>query len=147
MQEQKLKELTDLKVIYFGSRYLTTQNWLSFSNSKLPEGVSLDDIQSWEEEKQLYLEHQKAFLDGIKTNYEKTIIDRLDAAAALQNKMTELLNEETTSKGAKEIAQTLQTIAKLQDEAMVILKVDAFRSNLYDKNKTSTTNLLNEYKV
>ena len=83
-------------------------------------------------------------MNGIKSTYEALIIDRLDAAAALQERISVMLGSVVESKDAVNIAKTMKTIAELQDEAMKLLKVDAYKNNLYEENKVSTENLLKE---
>ena len=144
MEEKLIQELIDLKMRYFGSRFFSIKNWVIFNEIRLPEGIKIDDIQDWAEEKQYYLAEQRVKIDGIKSAYESLIIDRLDAAAQLQYKIQEMLVGALESKDAANIAKTMKTIAELQDEAMRLLKVDGFRSNLYEQNKTSTEDLLKE---
>ncbi len=144
MEDNLIKDLIRLKARYFGSKFFSLKNWKMFNNITLPEGVTIEDIEGWAPEKQQYLAESKVSLDGIKSNYEIIIIDRLDAAAALQEKIMEMLIGVDDTRDAKDIAMTMAKIATLQDEAMTILKVDAYRSDLYEKNKTSTENLLKE---
>ena len=149
MNESLVKDLIEMKARYFGSNFISVKNWIMFAEVRLPEGMKASDIEGWAVEKQTYQAQAKVHLDGIKSSYETLIVDRLDAAAALQNKILSFLNEIDNSKDAKEIAMTMSKIAEMQDEAMKILKVDAYRSNLYEKNKTATENLLKDamYKI
>ena len=144
MEEKLIQELIDLKMRYFGSKFFSIKNWAVFNEIKLPEGMKLSDIEDWAEEKQSFLAEQKIHIDGIKSVYESLIVDRLDAAAQLQYRIEGMLAGALESKDAANIAKTMKTIAELQDEAMKLLKVDAFRSNLYQRNKVSTENLLKE---
>lgn len=144
MEQNLIDLLIQLKLRYFGSRFFSLKNWLIFNEIKLPEGIKMSDIEDWAQEKQLFLAEQKVYTDGIKATYESLILDRLDAAAALQERITSMLNSIVESKDAANIAKTMKTIAELQDEAFKLLKVDAYRSNLYELNKTSTENLLKE---
>jgi len=144
MDDKIVKNLIELKIRYFGSKFFSLKNWIMFNKIDLPEGMLVSDIEEWAAEKQTYLAQQKVSLDGIKSNYEQIIVDRLDAAAMLQENIMMMLGDVAEAKDAKEIAMSMHKIAQLQDEAMQILKVDAYRSNLYEKNKTSTENLLRE---
>lgn len=144
MDNDIVKDLIELKVRYFGSRFFSVKNWVMFAGIRLPVGVKADDLTDWEPEKQQYLAKSKVDLDGIKSHYEQIIVDRLDAAAALQENINMMLIGVDDTRDAKDIAITMTKIAQLQDEAMQILKVDAYRSNLYEMNKTSTENLLKE---
>ena len=144
MDENLVQVLLELKVRYFASSYFSIANWIMFNRIQLPDGLLQEDMQEWANEKQLYLAASKINLDGIKSNYEKTIIDRLDSAAALQEKIMIMLVNITESKDAKDIATSMTKIAQLQDEAMAILKVDAYRSEVYEKNKVATDLLLRE---
>jgi hypothetical protein len=144
MEDKLVQELIELQVRYFGSKFFSVKNWIMFNHIILPEGMVASDLDDWAPEKQLYLAQSKVDMDGIKSNYEAILVDRLDTAAALQEKIMDMLLFIEDSKEAKDIAQSMHKIAQLQDEAMIILKVDAYRSNLYEKNKTSTENLLKE---
>ena len=149
MNDDLVKKMIEMKYRYFGSNFISVKNWIMFSEIKLPEGMTAKDIEGWAVEKQAYQAASKVELDGIKSSYEAMIVDRLDAAAALQDKILRLLVNVENSKDAKDIALTMNKIAEMQDEAMRILKVDAYRSNLYEKNKTATENLLKDsmYKI
>lgn len=144
MNENIIKTLIQLKIRYFGSKFFSIKNWVALNSIELPEGVGIDDIAGWAEEKQLYLAKEKVELNGIKTAYEQMIIDRLDSAAAIQEKIMYSLSQIQDNKDLETITKTMEKVAKLQDEAMNILKVDAYRSNLYEMNKTSTEDLISE---
>ena len=144
MEQNLIDLLIQLKLRYFGSRFFSVKNWIIFNEIKLPAGITSNDIESWGEEKQFYLAEQHIKLNGIKSTYEALIIDRLDAAAALQERISVMLGSVVESKDAVNIAKTMKTIAELQDEAMKLLKVDAYKNNLYEENKVSTENLLKE---
>ena len=144
MEQNLIQELLELKMRYFGSKYFSLTNWIVFNGIKLPLGLKVEDIDGWAEEKQHYLAEQKLYINGIKSTYESMLIDRLDAAAALQERVSQMLSSIAESKDAANIAKTLKTISEIQDEAMKLLKVDAFRSDLYEKNKVSVDNLLLE---
>ena len=82
MDEKLVQVLLELKVRYFASSYFSIANWIMFNRIKLPDGLLQEDMQEWANEKQLYLAASKVNLDGIKSNYEQTIIDRLDSGEA-----------------------------------------------------------------
>lgn len=142
-----IDELIVLKKRYFGSPFFSLKNWKNFAEVEFPEGLTLEDIEGWTEEKQAYLSQSKVAMDGIQQAYEKLLIDRLDTASALQLKIISQLKEIEGSQDAQRISRALKTVAELQDEAMGLLKVDSFTSNLYDMNKASTDNLLKEKRV
>ena len=142
--ENFVDELIDLKMRYFGSQYFSIKNWIMFNQIKLPGSLKPEDIEDWANEKQYFLAEQKVQINNIKSAYEKMLIDRLDAASALQERINNLLMSAMESKDAANIAKSLKTVAELQDEAMKLLKVDAFRNDLYERNKTSTEDLLKE---
>jgi uncharacterized protein (DUF2342 family) len=144
MDEKLIQNLIQLKLRYFGSRYFSVKNWITFNEITLPDGIDADALSDWEEEKQKYLSKEKVDLEGIKSNYESVLIDRLDSSAAIQEKIMLNLTLVSETKDLEKIAKTMEKVAKLQDEAMAILKVDAYRSDLYEKNKTSIENLMKE---
>lgn len=146
------KEIKDylikLKVRYFGSQFFSLDNFLVFNEVQLPEGLTREIVEEigrhWPEEKQTELAKSKVFTQGITQQYQSMILNRIDQTTALQNKINILLGDIPDSKDAQQIAKTIQTLAKVQDEAAKLLKVEAFKNYAYEKNKAATENLLKE---
>lgn len=138
--------LNALKLKYFSSRFFSVQNWVMFDRVKLPEGLTIKDMEDWAEEKGLYLAQEKINIELIKTSYQHILIDRLDAIVALQEEIkVKLVDGLEDTKDLNNISRSLKTIADIQDETMKLLKVDSFQSLDYEKNQVATDSLIKNH--
>lgn len=135
--------LIELKLKYFSSRYFSLKNWINFENIKLPEGLTLSDIEGWPYDKQLYLAQEKINIELIRESYQHILLDRLDTITALTDAINDLIKNNTLeTKDLTHITRSLKTISENQDETMKLLKIDSFKASQYDLNKVSVDELV-----
>jgi len=144
-QEDALqKELTRLRAWYFGSKYYSVKNWIAFNNVQLPEGLDPGMLSDWEPAKQEWLASDKVELQGVGEDYRKRLRDQLDVASALKEKLIETYGNLQEAKDVNQATLALKKIAEIEADVAKALKINSYRANIYEKNKTSTTNLLKE---
>lgn len=137
------KILIQLKLKYFSSRYFSLKNWINFDGIKLPDGLTLSDIENWPYEKQLYLAQEKVNMELIRESYQHILLDRLDTMTALTDSINNLIkNNELETKDLTNITRSLKTISETQDETMKLLKIDSFKASQYDLNKVTLDELI-----
>lgn len=131
--------LEKLKLKYFSSSFLAIRNFFMFTKYPIPEGVEADDLLHWEYEKSLYLAKEKTELENISILYQKTIIDRIDAAVASVEQIKEKIKNTNETKELKDLVYGLKQAAEIIDGSMDKLKISSYKSKDYEKN-TSTIN-------
>lgn len=137
------KTLIELKLKYFSSRYYSLKNWINFDSVILPDGITLVDLESWPDEKQLYLAQEKINISLIRESYQHLLLDRLDTITALNSKITELVvNNSLETKDLTNITRSLKIISEIEAETMKLMKIDAVKISQYDLNKASVDELI-----
>lgn len=144
IKQEFFDALKELKARYFGSAFFGLKTWIELNEITLPYNLKPEDLEDWEIDKHKYLSQSKIELDGIKNAYQKSLVERLDLSSGLQAKIINMLKAIENSKDAQQIARTLKSIGEIQSDIMETLKIDAYKSDLYLKNKTATESLLKE---
>ena len=135
-------ELERIKAIYFSSRFINLKNFLTATQTELPEGVNADDLLHWNQEKKKLKEASTTTYEGIKTMYTETLMERLDAMERINGKIMKMLAQVEEIKDIKTLVQAMETVAKLQDNTIQTLNIDTSSDGQYNKSKQSTDDLL-----
>jgi hypothetical protein len=144
-EDQKFQErLTELRAWFFASKYYSVKNWAIFNQVELPKGIDPDALLDWEPQKQTWLAKDKIRLEGVGEDYKKRLRDRLDTATAMKEKLISIYGSIETAKDVNQATLALKKLAEIEDEVAKLLKINSYEANIYEKNKTSTENLLRE---
>lgn len=141
-KDNTFMQLERIKALYFASKYINFKNFIKVTGTQLPDGVEADDLLHWNKEKKDIRDASSTTYKGIKNMYADTLMERLDAMQQINDKVMKMLDGIDNIKDIKTLLQSLETIAKLQDDTIDTLNIDTSSDGEYSKAKTATDDLL-----